>query len=177
MLCPRWDPEPSRSPRALSDPNLESGTQSPKTPTTCVWGRPPRAARPAPAAPVGHTEEAIACSPGRRRLRGRRAESAPGTRGRRGASCSRSGSQTSSISRRSQAPDSHPGPGAGWGRGLPRPAPPRPWQSLKPESHSQGGGRLVAATQRALVCPPPALGLTGHRGQGGLLTPMIGSWE
>ncbi|MEJ1285791.1 hypothetical protein NN561_016788 [Cricetulus griseus] len=86
--------------------------------------RPPHRPSPpcsAPATLVGHREEAITGSAG---LRGRPAESAPGTRGRRGASCSRFDSRTSCIASRSLAADSHPGPGAGWGRGLlARPAP------------------------------------------------------
>lgn len=73
-------PLPPLGPQALEEPprtersEPESETQSLKTPTTCVRGAPPRAARPAPAAPVGHTEEAIACSVG--------APRAPGAAGR-----------------------------------------------------------------------------------------------
>lgn len=50
-----------------------------------------------------------------------------------------------------------PGAGGGLGgRGLPQPAPPRPWRSLRPESHSEGGGRRVAASPGAVACPAPA---------------------
>lgn len=139
--------------RTLGDPNLEPETQSPKT-TTCVrgWGGAPRPARSAPATPVDHKEDAIAGSAG--------APKAPGTAGR---ICSEHAGQTRRqlqplrlanlqhlppLVRIGFAPRAGGGPGAGWGRGFPQPAPPRPWRSLCPESHSKasGHGWLRSAT-------------------------------
>ena len=139
VLCRRQDPKPLQRPRALGYPNLEPETQSLKTSQRAFRGPTPSRLTPHLQrwSVTGRMRSRVQW--GRRGLRGRRAESAPGTRGRRGASCSHFGSRTSSISRRSPAPDSHPGPGAGWGRGFPPPAPPLPWRSLSPESHSKKG--------------------------------------
>jgi hypothetical protein len=127
--APAGTPNPLCAP-AHSAPQISSQENNPPRPPQRASRRrpPPRPSPPclAPATLVCHREAAIAGSAGRRGLRGRRSESAPGTRGRRGASCSRFGSRTSSIASRSPAVDSHPGPGAGWGRGLLSRARPHP---------------------------------------------------
>ena len=140
VLCPGRSPKPRGDPHTRR-PEPRTRDPIPQDHNMRSGGAPP--ARPVPhlqrRSITGRTRSRV--QRGHRRLQGRRAESAPSTRGRRGASCSRSGSRTSSISRRSPASHSHPGPGAGWGRGVPPPAPPRPWRSLWPEPHSKASGQ------------------------------------